>query len=195
MDFILDYLFPTLGKTILGLAVILCLVFIVVSIIILAQIKDYREIKTNLAELIYDLKNHICGSRNKKKRIKILIAVLTFLLIVILISAFYIYSQQPQQLKITNPIENTMLDTETVTEISWTPIPHTYEYFINIYPNTPGMYESDAIYQFYVDGNSSSVSLVISEHICGVGKYSISVASDANNTLSDSIIVYLNSSN
>lgn len=195
MDFIFDYLFPVLGKTILGLAVILCLVFIVVIIIILAQIKNYKEIKTNLAELKYDLKKHICGSFNKRKRIKILIAVLNFLLIVILISVFYIYSQQPQQLVITNPAEYTMLDTEIVTEIFWTPIPHTYEYHIFIHPATPGMYESTALYDFYVDGNSSSASLVLSEHICGVGKYEISVVSDANNTLPDSIIVYLNTSN
>lgn len=195
MDFIFDYLFPVLGKTIFGLAVILCLVFIVVTIIILAQIKDYKEIKTNLAELKYDLKKHICGSNNKKKRIKILIAVLNFLLIVILLSAFYIYSQQPQQLVITKPTEYTMIDTESVTEIFWTPIPHTYEYFIVIYPATSGMYDSTSCYETYVDGNSSSLSLVISEHISGVGKYKISVSSDADNTLSDSIIIYLNTSN
>lgn len=191
MDFIINNLLPVLRTTAIGLALIIILFLIVIILTVLTHIKDYKEIKTNLIELKNDIRNNFLGIHNKKNRLAFVGIVSIFFIASFTISSTYMHIRKPKQVTIEFPKNNAILNVEEETLIEWNQIPNTVEYFVSIYPASPGFHNPFEQNQFYVDGNYSGVKLVLNKYVHGTGRYRICVSSDAPNTKAGTVTVKL----
>ena len=189
MEFIIDYLLPVFGHTVIGLAIIILILIIVVLFSVLVKLKDYKDIKANFLTLKDDMSS-FWHSRNKRQRRKFGWTFVASIICALLVSAV-LYSKKPIQMVITGPTEKTTINIEDETIITWKPIVGTAKYHVSIYPADKRIINGIEQYSFYVDGDEEGVKITIGNYIVGTGKYIISVSSDVENTTCDTIVVYL----
>lgn len=191
MEFILDRILPVLGTTVAGFAIVILLIAFILIINTLVRIKDYKEIKSNTAELIGDARRMFSGRSNRKKRIVLLSMSAVVVVLALIVSAIILDAQKEKQLVITSPTEKISQDIWEEMLLAWQPVPGTGEYYVNIYPVDKRIYDSIAMNSFYVDGDKSGVRFTLGNLVFGTGKYEISVSSDVPDVRSGSVFIYL----
>lgn len=191
LEFIVDRILPIVGKTVTGFTALVFLVVIIFIVYVLVRIKDYKQIKSNTAELFGDIRGKLSGRSNRKNRVVLLLILVFSIILSLGISAVLFDMQKGKQLIITSPTEKISQDIWNEMLLTWQPITGTGKYFIKISPIDKSFSHWTESNSFYVDGDESGVKFTLGKLVFGTGKYKISVSSDVEGVQAGSVIIYL----